>query len=119
MAMLVALVLGASILGFTTLASVLPEGAARPLNVGARTGFAAILYAFYRARHHRRLRAFIGHLTGNTPFYNVARWTRDAHRRLLDGRAHPGVGRLHGRQAQGGAVPRHVPDHGRPVEWSC
>ena len=34
MAMLVVLVLGASILGFTALASVLPEGTAGPLNAG-------------------------------------------------------------------------------------
>ena len=45
MAMLVVLVLGASILGFTALASVLPEGLAGPLNPGPH-GFSEILYAF-------------------------------------------------------------------------
>ena len=45
MAMLTALVLGASILGFTALASVLPEGTAGPLNPGPH-GFTEILYAF-------------------------------------------------------------------------
>jgi K+-transporting ATPase ATPase A chain len=68
MAMLVALVLGASILGFTALASVLPEGTAGPLNVGPH-GFAEILYAF-SSQTGNNGSAFAG-LTGNTPFYNV------------------------------------------------
>ena len=45
MAMLMALVLGASILGFTAIASGRPEGTAGPLNPGPR-GFSEILYAF-------------------------------------------------------------------------
>ena len=68
MAMLVALVLGASILGFTALASVLPEGTAGPLNPGPH-GFSEILYAF-SSQTGNNGSAFAG-LTGNTPFYNV------------------------------------------------
>ena len=45
MAMVVVLVLGASILGFTALATVPPEGLAGPLNAGPH-GFSEILYAF-------------------------------------------------------------------------
>ncbi len=69
MAMLVALVLGASILGFTALASVLPEGLAGPLNGGPH-GFSEILYAF-SSQTGNNGSAFAG-LAGNTPFYNVA-----------------------------------------------
>jgi potassium-transporting ATPase potassium-binding subunit len=68
MAMLVALVLGAGILGFTALASALPEGQAGPLNTGPH-GFAEILYA-YSSQTGNNGSAFAG-LSGNTPFYNV------------------------------------------------
>jgi K+-transporting ATPase ATPase A chain len=68
MAMLVALVLGAGILGFTALAAALPEGQAGPLNGGPH-GFAEILYA-YSSQTGNNGSAFAG-LTGNTPFYNV------------------------------------------------
>jgi K+-transporting ATPase ATPase A chain len=68
MAMLVALVLGASILGFTAIASVLPEGTAGPLNHGPH-GFAEILYAFSSQTANNG--SAFGGLTGNTPFYNV------------------------------------------------
>jgi K+-transporting ATPase ATPase A chain len=68
MAMLTALVLGASILGFTALASVLPEGTAGPLNHGPH-GFSEILYAF-SSQTGNNGSAFAG-LTGNTPFYNI------------------------------------------------
>jgi potassium-transporting ATPase potassium-binding subunit len=68
MAMITALVLGASILGFTALASVLPEGTAGPLNQGPH-GFSEILYA-YSSQTGNNGSAFAG-LTGNTPFYNV------------------------------------------------
>jgi K+-transporting ATPase ATPase A chain len=68
MAMLVALVLGASILGFTALASVLPEGTAGPLNPVPH-GFSEILYAF-SSQTGNNGSAFAG-LTGNTPFYNI------------------------------------------------
>ena len=68
MAMITALVLGASILGFTALASVLPEGLAGPLNQGPH-GFSEILYAF-SSQTGNNGSAFAG-LTGNTPFYNV------------------------------------------------
>jgi K+-transporting ATPase ATPase A chain len=68
MAMLTVLVLGASILGFTGLASVIPEGLAGPLNSGPH-GFSEILYA-YSSQTGNNGSAFAG-LTGNTPFYNV------------------------------------------------
>jgi potassium-transporting ATPase potassium-binding subunit len=68
MAMITALVLGASILGFTALASVLPEGTAGPLNKGPH-GFSEILYA-YTSQTGNNGSAFAG-LTGNTPFYNI------------------------------------------------
>jgi len=68
MAMISALVLGASILGFTALASVLPEGTAGPLNKGPH-GFSEILYAF-SSQTANNGSAFAG-LTGNTPFYNI------------------------------------------------
>ena len=68
MAMIVALVLGASILGFTALATALPEGAAGPLNRGPH-GFSEILYAFSSQTGNNG--SAFGGLTGNTPFYNV------------------------------------------------
>ena len=68
MAMLVVLVLGSSILGFTALASVLPEGLAGPLNHGPH-GFSEILYA-YSSQTGNNGSAFAG-LSGNTPFYNI------------------------------------------------
>jgi K+-transporting ATPase ATPase A chain len=68
MAMITALVLGASILGFTALASVLPDGLKGPLNTGPH-GFSEILYA-YSSQTGNNGSAFAG-LTGNTPFYNV------------------------------------------------
>ncbi len=68
MAMITALVLGASILGFTALASVMPEGLAGPLNKGPH-GFSEILYAF-SSQTGNNGSAFAG-ITGNTPFYNV------------------------------------------------
>jgi potassium-transporting ATPase potassium-binding subunit len=68
MAMLTALVLGASILGFTALASVLPEGTAGPLNHGPH-GFSEILYAFSSQTGNNG--SALAGLTGNTPFYNI------------------------------------------------
>ena len=68
MAMVVALVLGASILGFTALATALPEGQAGPLNAGPH-GFAEILYAFSSQTGNNG--SAFGGLTGNTPFYNI------------------------------------------------
>ncbi len=68
MAMITALVLGASILGFTALATVLPQGQAGPLNKGPH-GFSEILYA-YSSQTGNNGSAFAG-LTGNTPFYNI------------------------------------------------
>ena len=68
MAMLVVLVLGFSILGFTALATATPEGLAGPLNAGPH-GFSEILYA-YSSQTGNNGSAFAG-LTGNTPFYNI------------------------------------------------
>jgi K+-transporting ATPase ATPase A chain len=68
MAMLVVIVLGASILGFTAIATVTAEGQAGPLNTGPH-GFSEILYAF-SSQTGNNGSAFAG-LTGNTPFYNT------------------------------------------------
>jgi K+-transporting ATPase ATPase A chain len=74
-AVLAIAVLPLSILGFTTLASVLPAGLAGPLNKGPH-GFSEILYAFTSATANNGS-AFAG-LTAATPFYNgllaVAMW---------------------------------------------
>jgi K+-transporting ATPase ATPase A chain len=68
MAMLTALVLGASILGFTALATATAAGQAGPLNPGPH-GFSEILYA-YSSQTGNNGSAFAG-LSGNTPFYNI------------------------------------------------
>ena len=68
MAMLVVIILGASVLGFTALAVSVPEGTAGPLNAGPH-GFSEILYAI-TSQTANNGSAFAG-LTGNTPFYNV------------------------------------------------
>lgn len=75
LAVLAIAVLPLSILGFTALASVLPDGLAGPLNKGPH-GFTEILYAFSSATANNGS-AFAG-LTAGTPFYNgllgVAMW---------------------------------------------
>jgi K+-transporting ATPase ATPase A chain len=68
MAMLVVLVLAFSILGFTALASVTPDGVAGILNPGPH-GLSEILYGFSSATGNNGS-AFAG-LTANTPFYNT------------------------------------------------
>ncbi|MHB8891224.1 MAG: potassium-transporting ATPase subunit KdpA, partial [Candidatus Limnocylindrales bacterium] len=68
MAMVVVLVLSASILGFTALATVTGAGQAGPLNAGPH-GFSEILYAF-ASQTGNNGSAFAG-LSGNTPFYNI------------------------------------------------
>jgi len=68
MAMLTILVMGASVLGFTALATSIPEGQAGPLNAGPH-GFSEILYAF-ASQTGNNGSAFAG-LAGNTPFYNM------------------------------------------------
>ncbi len=68
MAMLVVLIVSASILGFTAFASVTQGGQAGPLNAGPH-GFSEILYAF-TSQTGNNGSAFAG-LSGNTPFYNV------------------------------------------------
>ena len=68
MAMVVVLILGASVLGFTAIATVTTPGLAGPLNAGPH-GFSEILYAF-ASQTGNNGSAFAG-LTGNTPFYNV------------------------------------------------
>ena len=70
MAMLTALVLGASILGFTALGTVTAEGLAGPLAAnGGPHGFSEILYAFSSQTGNNG--SAFGGLTGNSPFYNV------------------------------------------------
>jgi K+-transporting ATPase ATPase A chain len=68
MAMLAILVLAASILGFSALASVLPAGLAGPLAKGPH-GFSQILYA-YTSTTGNNGSAFAG-LNANTFFYNL------------------------------------------------
>jgi K+-transporting ATPase ATPase A chain len=68
MAMVVILILGASVLGFTAIATVTPAGLAGPLNAGPH-GFSEMLYAF-ASQTGNNGSAFAG-LTGNTPFYNT------------------------------------------------
>ena len=68
MAMLVIVLLGASILGFTALATLTTEGQAGPLNAGPH-GFSEILYAF-SSQTGNNGSAFAG-LSGNSPFYNT------------------------------------------------
>ncbi|MFZ5748513.1 MAG: potassium-transporting ATPase subunit KdpA [Pseudomonadota bacterium] len=75
LAVLAIAVLPLMILGFTALASVLPQGLAGPLNKGPH-GFSEILYAFSSATANNGS-AFAG-LTAATPFYDgllgVAMW---------------------------------------------
>ncbi|HEX7656326.1 MAG TPA: potassium-transporting ATPase subunit KdpA [Sphingomonas sp.] len=75
LAVLAIAVLPLCILGFSSLASVLPAGLAGPLNKGPH-GFAEILYAFSSATGNNGS-AFAG-LSAGTPFYNgllgVAMW---------------------------------------------
>ncbi len=68
LAVLAILVLVASILGFTALASVLPAGLAGPLNKGPH-GFSELLYA-YSSGTGNNGSAFAG-ISANTPFFNV------------------------------------------------
>jgi K+-transporting ATPase ATPase A chain len=68
MTMLAILILPASILGFTALASVHPEGLKGPLNAGPH-GFSEILYAFTSGTGNNGS-AFAG-LNANTAFYNL------------------------------------------------
>lgn len=67
LAVLAIAVLPLCILGFTALASVLPQGLAGPLNAGPH-GFSEILYAFSSATGNNGS-AFAG-ITSGTPFYN-------------------------------------------------
>ncbi|WP_336979917.1 potassium-transporting ATPase subunit KdpA [Altererythrobacter fulvus] len=68
LAVLAIAVLPLCILGFTALASVLPQGLAGPLNKGPH-GFSEILYAFSSATGNNGS-AFAG-ITSGTPFYNA------------------------------------------------
>lgn len=69
MSALAILILPASILGFSAVAVVLPQGLSSILNAGPH-GLSEILYA-YTSTNGNNGSAFAG-LTGNTPFYN---WT--------------------------------------------
>jgi K+-transporting ATPase ATPase A chain len=75
LAVLAIAVLPLSILGFTALSAVMPDGLAGPLNKGPH-GFSEILYAFSSATANNGS-AFAG-LTAGTPWYNgllaVAMW---------------------------------------------
>ncbi|MBT2186123.1 potassium-transporting ATPase subunit KdpA [Sphingobium nicotianae] len=75
LAVLAIAVLPLCILGFTALASVLPQGLAGPLNKGPH-GFSEILYTFSSATGNNGS-AFAG-ITSGTPFYNgligIAMW---------------------------------------------
>jgi K+-transporting ATPase ATPase A chain len=68
MAILAILILPFSMLGFTALATVLPDGLAGPANQGPH-GFSEILYAFVSGTANNGS-AFAG-LTANTRFYNA------------------------------------------------
>lgn len=68
MTMLAILILPLSILGFTALSAVLPDGIKGPLNAGPH-GFSEILYAFTSGTGNNGS-AFAG-LTANTFFYNL------------------------------------------------
>jgi len=68
MAMLAILILPLSILGFTALATVVPDGLAGLANSGPH-GFSEILYAYTSATGNNGS-AFAG-LSANTPFYNT------------------------------------------------
>jgi potassium-transporting ATPase potassium-binding subunit len=69
MAMLAILVLPLSMLGWTALATVVPQGLAATANNGPH-GFSEILYAFVSATGNNGS-AFAG-ISANTPFYNTA-----------------------------------------------
>jgi K+-transporting ATPase ATPase A chain len=69
MAALALLILPASILGFSAVASVIPQGTSSILNPGPH-GLSEILY-LYTSSNGNNGSAFAG-ITGNTPFYN---WT--------------------------------------------
>src|SRR5690348_9375746 len=75
LAALAILILPASILGFTAISVLVPQGLAGPLNPGAH-GFSEILYAF-SSQTGNNGSAFAG-LTGNTVYYNttggIAMW---------------------------------------------
>jgi K+-transporting ATPase ATPase A chain len=68
MAMLAILVLPATILGFTAVAAVIPQGVSSINNAGPH-GFSEILYAFTSGAGNNGS-AFAG-LNANTPFYNI------------------------------------------------
>jgi len=68
MAMLAILILPASILGFSAVATVLPAGLAGPLNSGPH-GYSEILYAYTSATGNNGS-AFAG-ITANTLFYDT------------------------------------------------
>jgi K+-transporting ATPase ATPase A chain len=68
MSILALLCLPLSILGFTALATVLPDGLAGPANAGPH-GFSEILYAFTSGTGNNGS-AFAG-ISANTPFYNL------------------------------------------------
>ena len=113
MAMLVALVLGASILGFTAIAQCPAGGSRRAAQPGPH-GFSEILYAF--SQPDRQQRFGFRRADRKHALLQHHRRLRDAHRPLRDDRADPRPGRLHGGEATRGALAGHVPDHRRAVD---
>ena len=113
MAMLTALVLGASILGFTAIASV----PARGHRGSARCGPARLLRDPVRLlQPDRQQRVGLRGPDREHPVLQRHRRDRDAHRPLRDDRPDPRPRRVDGGQAQRGRLPRHVPHHG--VLWT-
>ena len=112
MAMLVALVLGASILGFTAIASVLPGGHGR----SAQSRSARVQRDPVRLlQPDGQQRLGLRRADRQHALLQRHRRLRDAHRPLRDDRADPRAGRFDGAQAQRRAVARHVPDDGRAL----
>ena len=118
MAALALLILPASILGFSAVASVVPAGVSAPILNPGPHGLTEILYPYTSANGNNGS-AFAG-LSGNTPFYNWTGGIRYADRpfRLPD--PDPGLWRLAGEEAGRASQSGHFPHDGaalrRPVD---
>ncbi len=107
--MLAILILPLSILGFTALATVLPDGLAGPANQGPH-GFSEILYAYTSATGNNGS-AFAG-ISANTPFYNTALGLAMFIGRFLMIVPDAGGGRVAGERRRSS---RHPPAPSRPM----